>query len=227
MSRVTVVQGGGEFGDQWHDFAATSRELAGVLRAAGHQVDVATDARRVLDEGAECDLLVLNLSGIPTPVDERREDLSRHPGLFGHLEAGRPLLAVHGTILALGDVADWPAVVGGTWVAGRSWHPPIGFAQLELVGDLLGPAVQSFSVWDERYTDLEVRADVEVVLEHSEGGRGHPLVWAHRYRSAPVLYTALGHDVESYRSAGQRALLAAAVDWLLGRTGSEDPQARG
>ena len=73
-----------------------------------------------------------------------------------------------------------------------------------------------FEVLDERYSYLEVRDDVMVIGDHVHDDVVHPMIWAREHGAGRVVYDGLGHDTRSYDSAGHRALLQRAVDWLVG-----------
>ena len=73
MTTATVLAGDGRYGDRWHDFAATSTALAGLLAEAGIAAEVRRDLRSAL-AGLDADLLVVNTSGEPGEADRLRAD---------------------------------------------------------------------------------------------------------------------------------------------------------
>ncbi|WP_166867988.1 MULTISPECIES: ThuA domain-containing protein [unclassified Salinibacterium] len=200
--RIAVVCGTGAHTDSWHDLPATSRSLADAIAVATR----ATTAVHGLDELAALDrpdALVVNASGdMDAPLIDSRPVVDEILALHA---AGVRLLAVHSAAYAFRDDPRWASLLGGRWVPGVSGHPPLGAATIDVAGaDAAAPA--SFTVIDERYTGLEVAADVTVVASHRFEGRTHPLAWTRD--GGLVAYSALGHDPRSHTSAGHRALLA-------------------
>lgn len=200
--RIAVVCGTGAHTDSWHDLPATSRSLADAIAVATR----ATTAVHGLDELTALghpDALVLNVSGdMDAPLVDSRSVVD---AILAMHAAGVRLLAVHSAAYAFRDDPRWATLLGGRWVPGVSGHPPIGAATIDVAAaDAAEPA--SFTVFDERYTDLEVAPDVTVVASHRLEERTHPLAWTRA--GGRVAYSALGHDPRSHTSAGHRALLA-------------------
>ncbi len=99
---------------------------------------------------------------------------------------------------------EWPDLLGGRWVRGRTMHPPLEDC-LVSVTDAAHPVsadLQDFTVVDERYSYLETRPDVTVLYDHHFEDARHPLVWARDAGPGRVVYDALGHDVDVLRRAG-------------------------
>ncbi len=200
--RIAVLCGTGAHTDRWHDLPATSRSLAEAIAVAtGASAQV-----RGLDELSNLgqpDAIVVNASGdLDAPAVDSRPIVDVLLALHA---AGVCLLAVHSAAYAFRDDARWASLLGGRWVPGVSGHPPIGTSTIDLA-PVDAAAPQSFTVFDERYTDLEVAVDATVVASHRHEGRAHPLAWTRS--GGLVAYSALGHDPRSHTSAGHRALLA-------------------
>lgn len=215
--RIAVVSGDDGFADPWHALDATSAAIADVVGGAGSvRIAAATD----VGSWAGADLLILNVSGDlavpPRPSRTQVDAIEAHHG------AGRPILAMHSSSLAFRDDVRWHRILGGKWVAGVTMHPQIGNALIQAAPAEAAPAGSvpfegDFVIYDERYTSLEVRADVPVLARHTEDGTVHPLVWwapATRGGGA-VVYDALGHGVESFECAAHAAWLAATAGALL------------
>lgn len=231
MSTALVVSGSGHWADPWHPFATTSRRLAELIGAHGVAVEVRDDVEDALVElggvsSGGIDLLVLNVGNPDGPApDVPAVELGEPPslpvveavlaGVHAHLERGGALLAMHSSSTPLSSFASWSRALGGHWVRGRSDHPPIGPAQIELTGTEhpVSAGLGDFTLVDERYSWLHTEHDITVLAEHHHAGERHPLVWART--DAPVVYDALGHDERSYDSPDHRRLLDQAVTWLL------------
>lgn len=217
MSRILIVSGGGRYADPWHPFAATSGRVQSVLLGVGHDVGVSEDpdaALTGLGSGADLpDLLVLNV-GNPKDASPQPEAAA---GLLAYLGTGRPLLALHSSSTTFASWDEWEAILGGRWVRGISMHPEQGNARIRLLasGHPITSGLEDFELFDERYSHLRTGADNAVLAVHEHDGREHPILWAHRYGTAEVVYDALGHDEQSYMSPARVEILLRSVAWLL------------
>lgn len=222
MSAV-VISGAGRYADPWHDFTGTSAQLAGELTALGLTAEVATLGEAEVPTGA-VDLLVVNAGGGSTPrpvtdsaADQRAEVLAdwvRHA-----VAGGVPTLVTHTGSNTFYDDGRWADLIGGRWIPGTSWHPPLAATTVQ-VTDPEHPVtagLTELAVTDERYCDLEVHPGNAVLVDHAEDGRRHPIVWARQADGVRVVHDALGHDPAAYDGADRRALLGREVNWLLRR----------
>ena len=219
--RVTILSGAGPYADPWHDFPATSAAAARALEPLGLDVAVVPlEPETVAAAVAGSDLVVVNAGGgdpdAPPEVDGGWAPAFE--ALRSHRTAGKPLLGLHTAANTLQGLDDWPRWLGGRWVRGRSMHPPIGDARVE-VGDPEHPVTAgfgAFTVLDERYCFLDRDPGARVLLHHDHEGRPEPLVWVTEQDGARTVYDALGHDVRSYASPERADLLRREVGWLLG-----------
>jgi type 1 glutamine amidotransferase len=214
---IFVLTGVEEHSDPWHALDATSEAVGSVLTTEGviHSTSTSSPA-----PWPAADLLVVNASGdlaLSAPDSARVVD-----AILEHHQSGRPLIALHSSALAFRDDARWSGILGGRWVPGVTMHPQIGHALVQPTPRAALPeyAVSfdgDFVLYDERYTLLERAEDTVVIAEHSEDGVRHPLVW---WRGASpgqgaVVYSALGHGVESFESDTHRDWLRATARRLL------------
>jgi type 1 glutamine amidotransferase len=221
MADALVLSGAGAYADAWHQFVATSARLAGIVEDAGYSVEVTDDVEGALQQLPSCRLLVINIGN---PVQPRPADAVEvvRAGLASHCAAGGSLLGVHSTVTALPGELDWPGLLGGVWIRGRTMHPPRGDAMIRLAGSEhpITADLTDFAVEDERYSYLQTEPGIEVLYEHDHDGHRHPLVWAwgrpfDQLTAHRAVYDGLGHDVASYDSPGHQALLQRSVRWLL------------
>ena len=210
-----VVSGAGPYVDPWHDFAATSARLAALLQEGGLTVDVTGEVEEALAHPQGARLLVVNIGNPAEPRPPEAMDRAA-AGLARHLADGGGLLGTHSSSTSLTGMREWPQVLGGRWIRGRSMHPPrdesvvsVTDAEHPITADL-----DDFTIVDERYSHLETQPDVTVLYEHRFQDRTHPLVWARTVGRGRVVYDALGHEVGSYDAPGHVALLARSVEWL-------------
>lgn len=216
--RALIASGAGRYADPWHPYGETSACLADVLRGDGWEVEVIPDPDAALASLDGVDLLVVN-AGDPWrgPDAARGADSAGEAGFAAALDRGIGLIAAHSALSSLRDYPAWRRAVGGEWVEGRSWHPPIGDATVRIVDRAHDIARRDVVVFDERYTDLVTDAGVEVLAVHDLDGAAHPVVWANESTpgSTPVraVASALGHESRAYESAELRELLARAARW--------------
>jgi type 1 glutamine amidotransferase len=218
--RALILCGHSRYSDPYHDFPATSQQIASVLADCGVEARVRGDRPEALRDLAPDELLVVNAGGgVPAHRlgEAGPEWREFHRALVAHLSAGGPVLGVHTASAAFADVPEWSRALGGRWVPDVSWHPPIGrFAVSVRTGEHpITAGVPDFSPHDERYSGLEVAPDARVLAHHDLDGTAEPLLWVREEGGARVGYDALGHGVESYHGATRRLLLQRTARWLL------------
>lgn len=216
MSIDTVIfTGVGPHADPWHPLPETSAKIAELVCAPG-TVAVVSAVDQLGNALKEADLLIVNASAdraTPTAED----------GVFGRtldafLTHGGNLLATHSAAIAFPGLSSWRSTIGAAWDYERTFHPPIGrtLIRRSRVDHPITAGLGDFEVYDERFTNLDLVHDggTETLYVHEEGGAVHPLVWARTLGDSRVVYSALGHDLRSYESPGQVALLERLAAWL-------------
>ncbi len=212
-TRAVILSGGGEYGDPWHPFAATSERLAGILRGLGHEVQICDQVGARVADLRDADLIVTNAAGGP-----QADTSAAAAGLAAALERGIGVLAVHVGACTMLGLPAWESVTGAGWVAGQSMHPKTGPSHVITYPGrhvIAGP-VGSFDLVDERYSYLRTAADIVPLAAHEHDGMLHPLLWARETGRSRVVTDLLGHDTRSFDSAEHRQLLARAARWLAG-----------
>ena len=221
---AVVISGAGRYADPWHDFAGTSARLATELAALGLEVEVATLGEAEVPTGA-VDLVVVNAGGGSTPrpitasaADQRAEALA--DWAREAVAGGVPALVTHTGSNTFYDDDRWSGLIGGRWVPGTSWHPPLDHSRVQVTDPAhpITAGLTELTVTDERYCDLTVHPGNAVLVDHAEDGRRHSIVWARDAAGVRVVHDALGHDPSAYDGADRRLLLAREVDWLLQRS---------
>jgi hypothetical protein len=134
--------------------------------------------------------------------------------IAGFVAGGGGLLALHTAVLCFDDWPAWPDLVGGTWVWGRSGHPPPGEVPVHFDADHhltagLGPV----TLLDERYDGLDVQPAATVVATSPGAGGKQPMVWVHGRTVTDVL----GHDERSLTDPTHAEVLRRAIRWLGAR----------
>lgn len=215
--RAVIATGTGRYSDPWHPFPATSARIAAALRDDGWEVVVDEDVDHALAHLDGADLLVIN-AGDPWRDGETELEPQADPaagaGLRSAIGRGIGIIAVHAAVSTLRDHPAWREAIGGEWVPGHSWHPPIADAHVRVVDGEhpVTAGATGFDVFDERYSDLDVDDDARVLAEHEVDGTTHAAVWV-RDRPTRVVVSTLGHDERSFDSAEHIALLQRAARW--------------
>jgi uncharacterized protein len=222
--RAVILSGSGRYADPWHPFAETSAALAGIIAGAGYRVDVSDDLLGGLAALGDADLLVVNAGNPDSPRPEGAPELTEPTGdeiaaaaegFDAALDRGIGVLVVHAAVGTLPELPTFGDAIGARWIEGSSWHPPIGEAHVHIVGShAIADELHDFTVFDERYSGLQLDGVIEPIAEHHEQGMRHPLVWARELGHSRIVYDALGHDASSYDSPEHRELIARALDWL-------------
>lgn len=223
--RAVILSGSGRTADPWHPYAETSAELAAIAREAGFDVEIvlgAVEGLAVLRD--EVRVVIVNAGdpdgplpdGAPDPGPASPELVDRAAARFdAALERGVGVLAVHSAAATLRELPAYGRALGARWIAGESWHPPIGQALVHLLGHHpIREGLDDFTVLDERYTGMPLTGVIEPIAEHEEDGIRHPLVWARELGRSRLVYSGLGHDTRSYASPEHRDLLHPALRWL-------------
>lgn len=223
--RAVILSGSGRTADPWHPYAETSAELAGIAREAGFDVEIVLgpleglamlrdDVRVVIANAGDPDGPLPE--GAPDPGAATADLVDRAAAKFSAaLDRGVGVLAVHSAASTLRELPAYGEALGARWIAGESWHPPIGDARVHLVGHhVIREGLDDFTLHDERYAGLRLTGVIEPIAEHEEAGIRHPLVWARELGPSRLVYSALGHDTRSYGSSAHRELLHRALRWL-------------
>ena len=225
MSQRAVILSGGV----GHPFEATSAQVADLLAEVGVTAVVDEDLEAALAglAASPVDLLVVNT--LRWRMEAERYAHLRDEWAFtlssagrraieDHLGAGRPLLALHTAPICFDDWPRWGEIVGAAWNWERSFHPPLGEAEITVATDqhAITADLQDFRIVDEVYAFMDVADDVEPLAWSTHSEHDHPLLWAREVGAARVVYDALGHDERSFDQAGHRHIIRRASKWLLG-----------
>ena len=212
---AVVISGEGAYRDPWHAYDVTSARLAAILDEQGITVSIRPDVDDALAT-LDADLLVVN-AGDAGSAAAALPTAGAAAGLLRHLASGKPLLAVHSSASAFAGLDEWEDIVGARWVD-KTMHPDFGPADIVVHANrhVIVDGATDFTLNDERYSFLRLADDIVPLATHSHDGIEHPLLWAREWRSARVVYDALGHDEQSYDSPEHAALIARSVQWLLG-----------
>ncbi len=215
-----------------HDFADNAAALAGQLAAAGFDPEIETDIEAGLarlEDGRYALLTVMALrwrmEGDAKYAPYRAEwafSLSQEgrARLGGFVGSGGGLLGFHTACLCFDGWDEWRDILGGIWVWGRSWHPPLGPACVTKTAEShpLTDDLGGFDIVDEVYSGLGLANGVRPLLEARAATmeRPEPVLWAHRYGEGRAVFDALGHNRASIEQDNHAAIIRRAARWAAG-----------
>jgi len=215
---------------KWHNWEETAPAIAKVLEEdARISVDPIFQANDLAElDLSRYDLIVLNYCNWHDPQglqEQAKANLLRYLANSGglvvlHFANG----SFHYSLPDAGN-SDWPeyrSIVPRVWNHyGASGHDLYGDVEVRTI-DTDHPfvaGISGFSIRDELYFNQEGDAPVHVLCTaHSKvTGFDEPVVWLHRYKTARVFQSLLGHSAEAYESPEARALLRRGVLWAARR----------
>jgi hypothetical protein len=223
---ATILTGTGRYEDKWHDFPATSQQIAAVLQELGLDCRIRGTRASTLTDLGDTDVLIVNAGkGRSDPEFDEPDDRweSASESLRAYIGRGGAMVGVHTAANTFHGVGGWLDALGGFWEIGRSMHPPISDTTVDVRTDdhPITKGFAPFPVYDERYSYLVPTAEIQILATHEHDGDRHPLGWAREFGGNRVVYDALGHGVQSYESEGRRRLLKREVLWALGADAEE------
>ena len=213
VNRILINWGGWE----GHEPEACATLFAGLLREAGHHVDVVSDLDRYLDAEylASLDLIVpvWTMSSI-THEQER--------GLLDAVRSGVGLAGWHGGMAdSFRDNTDYQWMVGGQWVA----HPGniIRYrVNITRPDDPIVAGLSDFDMESEQYymhvdPGNEVLATTTFSGEHGDApwiaGTVMPVVWKRRFGAGRVFFSSLGHVARDFEVPEAREMVLRGMAW--------------
>ena len=220
MIRNLILSGG-----IYHPFDKTSAMLADLLAPLGVEseiVEVRGGLAR-LAAGETFDMLTVNALCWSMTQNEKyepyREDqaheitAAERAAVTAHVEAGRPLLAMHTAPICFDDWPEWGALIGARWVWGQSGHPAPCPVTVAVGGE-------PFTLEDELYCNLVLSSDAKVMATATAEGvdAAQPVLIQRSTPDVRVIYDALGHDERSFSDPNHRALIVEAAEQLIGQT---------
>jgi len=212
--RVVIATGTGRYADPWHPYPTTSARIAEILVADGWDAVVDDDVDHALAHLDGVDLLIVNAGDPWRNGGEPHIDPAAAAGLTAAIARGIGLIGVHAALSSLRDHPAWREAIGGEWVPGVSWHPPIGDTRVRVTDPdhAITDGMPHLDVFDERYSDLVVDDGARVLAVHDVDGSEHPAVWV-REQPTRAVVSSLGHDERAFDSPELATLLQRAARW--------------
>ncbi len=220
MKNAIILSGADRYDGRWHDHAATSQRVSEILREVGFDARIRGSHPRAFGELAGAELVIVNAaSGAPGADDASDEEWATAYSLLREYAGrGGPLLALHLSSSSFREVPEWTEWLGGAWVQGKSMHPPISDASVEVRTDThpIVAGFADFEIHDEMYSYLELQPGNVTLATHRYEEIDHPLAWAREVGAGRVVYDALGHGLRAYDSPERIRLLQREAQWATG-----------
>ncbi len=215
-------------GGIYHPFAETSAALVSLFEAHGVQSVVTEDVAEAVAELQYADIFTINALRWRMENDEKYAphrarwafELPEWAAqqIENFVESGGGLLGMHTASICFDTWYGYRNLLGGTWSWGRTFHPELGPVEARVVSDHpVGQGVPPFRLTDEVYHNLDVAADVDILLDaRVPGGDWQTVAWCREWGEGRVVYDALGHGPDSLACVAHRQLLQRSIAWLMG-----------
>lgn len=211
-----------------HDFEASAQALAEILQPLGIESRLEPDLEAGLASLVETPVDLLSLNALRWEMMGEKYDPYRDREAYSpseaartavktHLQGGSALLGLHTASICFSDWPEWPALLGGHWVWGTSWHPPPELVAVTPTAEGSLRHLQAFEVHDELYTALSLEPTTTVLASGQSAAMPspQPVMWSHTVGAGRVIYDALGHDAASLHHPAHAELLRQAVGWAV------------
>ena len=137
--------------------------------------------------------------------------------LARHVSGGGGLVVLHTGVICFDAEPTWHRLVGASWNWARSSHPPVAEVTVSVteagLHHPLTVGVESFSVCDEIYGDLDTVGDIVPLLRATHHGREDPVLWARTFGEGRIVTDVLGHGTASMINPAHRTVLSRALSW--------------
>jgi len=165
-------------------------------------------------------LLTYDMNTFPT-TDQQRE---RFAAL---IESGMPLIVMHHS---LGGYEHWTLyrqMIGGQYlretieIDGTSYPASSYKYNLDIAVQVMDKehpitrGIENFTIIDEGYKNLYVRAGIHVLLKTDHPDASPEVAWTTRYGKGTIFVIALGHDNKAYENPSLRRILHQAIQWCV------------
>lgn len=225
-------------GGIFHPFETAAPALADILDEAGIQSVIRYDIDEALSEmadGRSYDMVtvfalrwrMLDHEKYKPYRDEWALSLSgkARQALKAHVMAGGGLLGLHTATICFDDWPEWQALLGGRWIWGTSYHPPLDLVEVHFEDEncVLTRGLGDFRIQDEVYHHLDCVPGVTplIVAQTAEGEGPQTVGWAHESGQGRVVYDGLGHDADALGAPEHRRFIKRAALWITGKSEKE------
>ena len=215
-----------------HDFDGNTASVVELLSEIDIQSEITTDIESGVARLAEdsFDLLTVmalrwRMEGDPKYAPHRAQwalslSSAARKAIQDFVADGGGIFGLHTACLCFDDWANWRDVLGGVWLWGRSFHPPLGPISVSLTGEShpLTAGLPDFDLIDEVYSGLSIAADVTPLLTAQAASQDddEPVLWARHVGRGRVAFDGLGHDRASLTHQVHSRVIQRCAAWAGG-----------
>ena len=215
-----------------HDFDDNTASVVELLSQIGIQSETTIDIESGVARLAEgsFDLLTVmalrwSMEGDPKYAPHREQwafsiSSAARKAIHDFVAGGGGLFGLHTACLCFDDWADWRNLLGGVWLWGRSFHPPLGpiLVSRTVERHSLTAGLPSFDLIDEVYSGLSIADNVTPLLTAKAASQGddEPVLWARQFGHGRVAFDGLGHDRASLTDRVHSRIVQRCAAWAGG-----------
>lgn len=140
------------------------------------------------------------------------------------LEKGTGMVFLHHSLVSYQQWVEFANIVGGRYHSPKSYVDSSRYStfkhDIEMDIRVVQPdhpvaqGVADFTILDEGYGNIEVKGDVQVLLETNHPAASGKIGWATTYRNSKIVYLMPGHDKHAYENENFRKLIANAIGYV-------------
>lgn len=204
-----------------HDWKAVAAETAAALESSGRfTVTTVTDPAGLTPAAlgaADVLVSVWNSFGAKKAADAEWPDAVK-TAVLGFVRDGKGHVVLHAGGSSFGEWADYQAMIGGaSWKNGATHHgAPHEFpVRIAAADHPVTRGMAGFTTRDELWIDTRLDAAATVLAEGrtADGASWQPVAAANAFGRGRNFILLLGHDAETLRQPGTRALLLRGTEW--------------
>ncbi len=222
MTEHLILSGG-----IFHEFDQTTAALVGIAAGHGLKSRICTHPDEAIEVLGKGDVRLFSVNALRWEMAGEKYDPYRDAWRYSisqkaietisdYCANGGGLFGLHTASICFSDWPEWGDLLGGRWIWQQSYHPDK--ERLSISPTEAGAAwgLDEFTLIDELYSELELAADTEVLMNgRNETGSTYPVVWRRTDGRSRIAYDALGHDCSSLKHPAHARLVSSLFGWIL------------
>jgi len=137
-----------------------------------------------------------------------------------YVRGGGGLVVFHAGSSVHYEFPEFQALVGRTWMKGKTWHGPKHEFEVSFVGDHpITRGVEPFRIFDELWRDMvetgpyELHAVADTAGDKRDQGPDAPMLMTTKLGQGRGVNLVIGHDTKSIANAGFQTLFLRSLEW--------------
>ncbi len=191
----------------WHGLAGVDAQIAEIL--SDYKIEVCVEYAHLTAERLKAyDFLIDYIDGW-----SRCGNCDAAGELLSYVAQGGAVLGVHNGIIKHQN-PELEQMMGGAFT-GHPQHEVLSYAYK--TAHPITKGLAPFSIDEEPYQfTLDPLANLTMLLEYTYHDAAYPAAWLRPFGKGKVVYLSPGHDAESFKVEGFRALLRRSAAWCAG-----------